>query len=37
RPTSPLRVPDGAVVVDTSNLSIDEVVEQLLGLIEARY
>lgn len=37
RPTSPLRVPEGAVVVDTSNLSIDEVVEQLLGLIEARY
>lgn len=37
RPTSPLRVPEGAVVVDTSNLSIDQVVDQLLGLIQAKY
>ncbi|MFP4072956.1 MAG: (d)CMP kinase [Actinomycetota bacterium] len=37
RPASPLMVPEGAVVLDTSELSIDQVVEQLLGLIEAKY
>jgi len=37
RPTSPLKVPDGAVVLDTSDLSLDQVVDQLLDLIEARY
>lgn len=37
RPTSPLRVPEGAVIVDTSNLSIEQVVEELLRLIEAEY
>jgi cytidylate kinase len=35
RETSPLSVPDGAVVVDTSHLSLDEVVEQILNLVEA--
>lgn len=37
RPTSPLKVPEGAVVLDTSDLSLDQVVEQLLDLIEAKY
>lgn len=36
RVASPLKVPDGAVVVDTSDLSFDEVVEHLLRLIRAR-
>lgn len=35
RKTSPLSVPEGAVVVDTSHLSLDEVVEKILSLIEA--
>lgn len=33
RSTSPLRVPEGAVVVDTSDLSFDEVVDHILGMI----
>ncbi len=37
RPTSPLMVPDGAVVLDTSDLSLEEVVEQLLEMIDAKY
>ena len=37
RPTSPLMVPEGAVVLDTSNLPLEQVVEQLLELIEAKY
>ncbi len=37
RPTSPLMVPEGAVVLDTSDLSLEEVVEQLLEMIEAKY
>ena len=36
RDASPLKVPEGAVVVDSSVLSFDEVVEQLLGLIRAK-
>ena len=36
RPTSPLTVPDGAVVVDTSEMSFDEVVGQVTELILAR-
>jgi cytidylate kinase len=35
RQASPLTVPDGAVVVDTSELSFDEVVDRLMGLIAA--
>ena len=36
RAASPLVIPDGAVVVDTSELTFDEVVERLLGLIRAK-
>jgi cytidylate kinase len=36
RLASPLKVPEGAVVVDTSKLSFEEVVERLLDLIEAK-
>ena len=36
RPASPLKIPEGAVIVDTSKLAFDEVVEHLLGLIRAR-
>ena len=33
RDASPLTVPDGAIVVDTSDLAFDEVVERVLSLI----
>lgn len=36
REASPLTVPEGAVIVDTSDLTFDEVVDHVLGLIEAR-
>jgi cytidylate kinase len=36
RAASPLRIPDGAVVVDTSHLKFEEVVDRVLHLIEAR-
>ncbi len=36
RAISPLRVPDGAVVVDTTRLSIREVLERVLQLVEER-
>jgi CMP/dCMP kinase len=36
RQASPLTIPDGAVVLDTSHLSIKEVVDEVLGLIHAR-
>jgi cytidylate kinase len=36
RAASPLTIPEGAVVVDTSDLSFDQVVERLLELIEAK-
>lgn len=36
RPVSPMTIPDGAVVVDTSDLSFDEVVDRILELIEAK-
>jgi cytidylate kinase len=36
RATSPMTVPDGAVVVDTSDLSFDQVVEQMLALVTAK-
>jgi cytidylate kinase len=32
REASPLTVPEGAVVVDTSDMSVDEVVDLVLGL-----
>lgn len=35
RATSPLRQADDAVVVDTSHMTIDEVVEQVVGLVLA--
>jgi CMP/dCMP kinase len=36
REASPLTIPEGAVVVDTSELTFDEVVDQVLGLIRAK-
>lgn len=36
RATSPMTVPDGAVVVDTSDLGFEEVVDRLLELISAK-
>jgi cytidylate kinase len=36
RAASPLVVPDGAMVIDTSNLSVEEVVETMLEAIEAK-
>jgi CMP/dCMP kinase len=36
RAASPLRIPEEAIVVDTSQLSLDDVVERLLGLITAK-
>ncbi|HET9260176.1 MAG TPA: (d)CMP kinase [Acidimicrobiia bacterium] len=36
RPASPLQVPEGAVVMDTSSLSLDQVVEGILRLIRAK-
>ncbi|MGB9359613.1 MAG: (d)CMP kinase [Acidimicrobiia bacterium] len=35
RATSPLRPADDAVIVDTSDLDIDEVVETILGVVES--
>ncbi len=34
RAVSPLRVPDGAVVIDTTNMNIDEVLDRALQLVE---
>lgn len=36
RRASPLTVPPGAVVVDTSDLGFEEVVSQIMALIETR-
>ncbi|MCH7583301.1 MAG: (d)CMP kinase [Acidobacteria bacterium] len=36
REASPLTVPDGAVIVDTSDLTFDEVVEKIVSLISAK-
>lgn len=33
REVSPLTIPEGAVVVDTSNLSFDEVVEKIVAMV----
>jgi cytidylate kinase len=33
RPTSPLIVPDGAMVVDTSDMTFEEVVDHIAGLM----
>lgn len=35
RRASPLKIPDGASVIDTSRLSFDQVVDEVLELIEA--
>ena len=35
RKASPLTVPDGATVVDTSDLTFDQVVEKILALVDA--
>jgi cytidylate kinase len=32
RQASPLIVPDGAVVIDTSDLAVDEVVDTIVGM-----
>ena len=34
RKASPMRIPEGAIIIDTSNLKIDEVVEKLLNSIK---
>ncbi len=34
RAVSPLRVPDGAVVIDTTGLSVEEVLAKVLSLVE---
>lgn len=34
RPTSPLKVPEGAVIIDTSDLGFEEVVEEVLELVD---
>jgi len=36
RPTAPLRPADDAVVVDTTTLTLDEVVEHLAGVVRSR-
>ena len=36
RKTSPLVVPDGAEVIDSSQMVIEEVVEAVLGVLGAR-
>jgi len=36
REDSPLKVPDGAMVIDTTNLSIDEVVEIIMSQISSK-
>lgn len=37
REVSPLRIPKGAVVIDNSNLTVDETVEEILKHIHAQY
>ncbi len=36
RAVSPMRIPDGAVVVDTSELTFDQVVDRLMELVDAK-
>jgi cytidylate kinase len=36
RETAPLRVPRGALVIDTTHLSVDEVVDQMIRQLNAR-
>jgi cytidylate kinase len=36
RAASPLIIPHGAVVIDTSDLTFDAVVDEVLGLIDAK-
>jgi CMP/dCMP kinase len=36
RETSPLQVPEGAVIVDTSDLGFEAVVDRVVSLVEAR-
>lgn len=36
RKASPLSVPKGAIVIDTSNLGFDDVVGKIVGLVEGR-
>jgi cytidylate kinase len=36
RPTSPLRPADDAVIIDTDGYTLDQVVERILGLIQAK-
>ena len=35
RPVAPLRVAEGAIVIDSTNLSVSKVVEKMLGIIRA--
>ena len=34
RDTSPLRVAPGAIVIDSSEMEADDVVERIVGLVE---
>jgi cytidylate kinase len=34
RDASPLQVPDGCVVIDTTDHTVDEVVELVMGLVQ---
>ncbi len=36
RETAPLKPPEDAVIVDSSNLTVDEVVQAIVAVIEAR-
>jgi cytidylate kinase len=36
RAVGPLKLPHGAIIIDTTGLSIDEVVEKLIGFVNAR-
>jgi cytidylate kinase len=36
RAASPLTIPDGAVVIDTSHLGFDEVVDRILALVRSK-
>ena len=35
RADGPLRTPDGAIIVDTSNLTVDQVVDRIIGMLPA--
>ncbi len=36
RPVGPLRIPEGATIIDTTNLSIDQVVDRMLNIVREK-